>query len=231
MKLSLVFFSLAFTIFAPSLAAPLPTPGRLKAPKNDLSADNFLIQMAQIVHIEFRGKDGVIRVAAISVIGVFAAAVIGAVVVALVREIQRCSAGRSEASPPSVSAQAPIPTSHHAEVVDVEACEPSATTEGSLSSMERSKEELDRERWNRSTPSGRFERALHLFSDASEGSDSPSVAPKKRTGNSRLLKLWVESWQRLRRKNRRAKLNIPESPAPWPMPPPAVFREAQSVAV
>ena len=112
-------------------------------------------------------------------IGLFATAVFGAIVAALVRIIHAHSAGRSEVSPPSIPPQAPTSPRHLAEV-DIEACESPTVTEEGPSSAEQSKKELDQERWNRSTPSGRFERALCIFSDASEEPETPSVIQRKR---------------------------------------------------
>ena len=84
MKVSLVLLSLALTILAQCLAVPLPSSEKPQAPKNALFVSKLLAQLTEVAHVQFQRKDGVIRVVAISVIGVFAAAVFSAIVAARV---------------------------------------------------------------------------------------------------------------------------------------------------
>ena len=205
---------------APCLAAPVKAANKAHT-KGDLHlASDIFSHIGGVVRPRFQKLEGASKAAAISTIVLFAAISVGAFMIVLVRTLRRRYGKSSDVE---VSSAMPQPTEHHpctSETDNLEACEAATSThQGSTSGRSKREDANDIER---STPSGRFERALRIFSDDSEEPEPPPPS------QNRLRRLLVKMWRRSRRRETLAEL--PEAPAPWPMPPPAVLRELQSVA-
>ena len=222
-KFSFVLFFVVLDFLAPCFAVPLKAPSNYQSEIDLYSAARVFSLVSGVVRIGWQRMNSAFTPAVIATIVLIAVAAIGGLTVVCVRKFR---SGRTAEPSEAVSSSIPTQsTGHHqrsCEGIDLEACK------AANSASESSTTSTDMKEPDRSTPSGRFERALRIFSEDSEERESFPMSSRETSSQSRLWRLLIKMWRSSSRTQRRTVL--PETPEPWPMPPAAVLRELQSVA-